>query len=132
MAVNLIDGTSTTIEESGNDIKVEINLPVGFIYMSTNSTDPSTYFGGTWQRIAKGRTLVGVDETDTDFDQPGETGGEKEHLQTQLECYWTTQGSNPTGSGGTGGYLVGHSSQNQQPFNIMQPYFTCYIWEKVS
>jgi microcystin-dependent protein len=33
--------------------------PIGSVYISVNSTNPSTYFGGTWIKIAQGRTLVG-------------------------------------------------------------------------
>ena len=51
--------------------------PVGSIYMSANSTDPKMLFGGTWERYANGRVLVGVDEADTDFNTAGKTGGEK-------------------------------------------------------
>ena len=33
--------------------------PVGSIYMSVNSTNPSTLFGGTWERL-EGRFLIGA------------------------------------------------------------------------
>lgn len=52
--------------------------PVGSLYFSTNSTSPSTIYGGTWERYGKGRTLVSVNESDTDF-TAGKTGGEKTH-----------------------------------------------------
>lgn len=37
--------------------------PVGAVYISLSSTNPSTLFGGTWQQI-KGRFLLGVGEQD--------------------------------------------------------------------
>lgn len=52
--------------------------PVGSLYFSTNSTSPATIYGGSWERYGKGRTLVSVDESDTDF-TAGKTGGEKTH-----------------------------------------------------
>ena len=51
--------------------------PVGSIYLSINDTNPSKWFGGTWKQIAKGRTLVGVDTNDTDFNTVKKTGGNK-------------------------------------------------------
>lgn len=39
--------------------------PVGSIYFSTNSANPSTIWGGTWTQI-KGRFLIGVDQNSED------------------------------------------------------------------
>jgi len=64
--------------------------PVGSIYLSVNTTNPSKWFGGTWEQIAKGRTLVGVDTNDTDFNTVKKTGGSKylqEHTPPYFTCY---------------------------------------------
>lgn len=55
--------------------------PVGAYYISHVPTAPSTLFGfGTWSQVAKGKMLIGVDETgDADWNAAGDTGGEKEH-----------------------------------------------------
>lgn len=66
--------------------------PVGSIYMSVNSTNPSTLFGGTWERL-KGRFLIGagtIADTNSNAsfgslgaEEPdfasGETGGQYYH-----------------------------------------------------
>ena len=44
--------------------------PIGSIYMSVNSTNPSTLFGGTWVQL-KDRFLLGAGDTYT----AGDTGG---------------------------------------------------------
>ena len=41
--------------------------PIGSIYTSVSSTSPAVLFGGTWEEFGKGRTLVGVDTSDTSF-----------------------------------------------------------------
>ena len=64
--------------------------PVGSIYISINSTNPGTIFGGTWTSFGAGRVLVGVDPEDEDFNTAGNTGGEKEHTLTQGELPKTT------------------------------------------
>lgn len=56
--------------------------PIGSIYISINDTNPATLFGGTWQQFGKGRTLVGVDKNDNDFNIVQKTGGEKAHQLT--------------------------------------------------
>lgn len=47
-----------------NGVKLrDIFYPVGSIYQSTASTNPSQFIGGTWERYAKGRVLIGVDDS---------------------------------------------------------------------
>lgn len=137
MAKNLVNGTATAIEENGDNISIQINFPIGYIYMSTSPTNPSTYFGGTWQRIAKGRTLVGVDENDTDFASAELTGGSKE-LQEHSHTVPLVSVISPQGGGTDPNYAViaKNSTQNSGSTGTgnsgnLQPYFTCYIWEKV-
>ena len=60
------------------DIESELMLkiyPVGSIYTSISSTSPATLFGGTWERFGKGKTLVSVDEDNTNFQTVEKTGG---------------------------------------------------------
>lgn len=119
--------------------------PVGSIYMSTNSINPSQLFGGTWEQIAKGRTLVGVDTGDTDFNTAKKTGGEKKHTLTVAEM---PRHQHNIGNGNDGGvsvdwtnYFVQQSIQKgwwsniytnwaggNQAHNNLQPYFCVYIW----
>jgi len=59
--------------------------PIGSIYTSVVNVNPNTYFGGTWSAFATGRTLVGVDTGQTEFDAIEETGGAKTHTLTSGE-----------------------------------------------
>ena len=88
----------------------------------------------------KGRTLVGKDSSDTDFNELGKTGGEKTHTLTVDEMPSLTydiQTANPNGSTPNGEYL-GYGSNSDiksrtytskittnagnQPHNNLQPY----------
>lgn len=58
----------------------DVIYPVGSIYMSVNSTDPSLLFGGTWERI-QDRFLLAAGSTY----ENGATGGEATHVLTDAE-----------------------------------------------
>lgn len=62
----------------------QLLMPVGTIVALGVSTNPNTLYGfGTWTRI-EGRVLVGVSDSDTDFDL-NDTGGAKTHTLTTAE-----------------------------------------------
>ena len=70
-ALNRLNGLET------NTSLFEAIYPVGSIYMSTSSTNPAAYFGGTWVAWGAGRVPVGVNASDTNFNTVEKTGGEK-------------------------------------------------------
>ena len=52
---------NTAYVEKTEDVFYSCPFPVGGIYMSTDSSNPSTIWSGTtWQAIAQGRVLIGV------------------------------------------------------------------------
>ena len=63
---------------------LETIYPVGSIYINAGvATNPGTLLGfGTWTAFGTGRTIVGVDSSDTDFDTVRETGGSKTDSHT--------------------------------------------------
>lgn len=65
--------------------KGELLYRIGDVMISTNSENPSAFFGGTWQLLCPGRTLVCVDTNDNDFNSVKKTGGEKTHVLTVAE-----------------------------------------------
>ena len=48
-------------------------FPIGYIYLSTSNVNPSTYFGGTWERI-QGRFLLCANDSVEAY-KAGKTGG---------------------------------------------------------
>ena len=72
-------------------------FPVGAVYMSTTSANPSTFWTGTtWQAFATGKTIIGIDTSDTDFNSVNKTGGSKEVVLTvsNLPAHNHTVGDN--------------------------------------
>lgn len=61
-----------------NEDRLNKTYPIGSIYISTeysNVEEVSNAIGGTWEKYSKGKTLVGVDENDDDFNEVDKTGG---------------------------------------------------------
>ena len=115
--------------------------PVGAVFISTVSTNPSTLLGfGTWEAFGAGRMLVGINASDTDFDTVLETGGAKTHTLTSNEMpshTHTVSGSSPN-SGGTStlqGAPAGSdvsvttgSTGGGAAHSILNPYVIVYMW----
>ena len=150
--------TTADLEISYNDLEdkptiptlqsfLDILYPVGTIYTSISNANPGLTMGGTWQLFGAGKTLVGVDTTDTDFNASEKTGGEKTHTLTidempshnhnKLKLRWgTAAGANAVyGSNGTGSGSDRDSESYEggnQPHNILQPYITVYFWKRTA
>lgn len=116
--------------------------PVGAIYLSVTDVDPSSLFGGTWERIG-GRFLLGADSTYA----AGSTGGEAKRTLTVDEMprhnheidnldasgsatpFMTVQAQDKKGFGGNVQtmYAGGGKAQDNMP-----PYIAVFMWQRVS
>lgn len=122
--------------------------PIGSIYLSVNNTNPSKWFGGTWEQIAKGRTLVGVDTSQTEFNTVKKTGGSK-YTERHTHDSTVLTRANGNANASTWGELqranvnVGNSESKTNTYSSngyfgsgnsgnLQPYFTCYIWCRIA
>lgn len=146
-----VDNTSDATKLAATLLAV---YPIGSIYISVNSTNPGTLFGGTWVAFATGRTLVGIDTGQTEFDTVEETGGAKTHTLTTAEMPahnhrlsleyggGVDPGQPPTGqytqirSNGTTYYnTVGGVTENTGgggAHNNLQPYIVTYMWKRTA
>lgn len=59
---------------------VDILYPVGSIYISLTDSAPFGGVYGTWEKIAAGRTLVGVDTTNSLMSSPGDVFGDADSV----------------------------------------------------
>ena len=102
--------TESEIDTKLSNLLLQI-YPVGSIYISANSTNPGTLFGGTWKALDQGRVLIGANSTY----EAGTTGGEFTHTITTSEMPSHThsgttgwQSADHTHSGSTGWQSADH------------------------
>lgn len=132
---------------------VERDHPVGSLYISENPTSPAELYGGTWERI-EGKFIMGA----SDAYPAGSTGGSATHTQTVNEIARhnvmfpnTNSGSGITvPAGGIRLSIAGNiftfpqekeenangyhlpAVGSSQPMNILNPYYSMYIWRRVA
>lgn len=122
--------------------------PIGAIYESTSSDNPSTFMGGTWERFGNGKVLVGLSENESEFNAVNKSGGAKTHTLSVGELPSHSHGQVVTAndggtalrrdysSDGRGGiYAQGvntESTGSNLPHNNLQPYVTVYRWRRIA
>ena len=121
--------------------------PVGSIYMSVNSTNPSNYFGGTWEQI-KDRFLLACGSAYSN----GSIGGSATHKHIS-PLTWLNQGnSNWVGTTNKYGFTevtdrdfygasvvktvydnsIEKLTYNTSTENSIPPYLAVYVWKRVA
>lgn len=158
----ILDSLTTTINNAISTAIVNNNKsthPIHSTKITFNNVNPSTYITGTtWELVAQGKTLVGVDENDTDFNTAGKTGGSKTHNHTSgtlvadigaVDNNLSYIGYNATDAiknnynrGVSASAMenvdsknVNHAttvSGNTANSSSLQPYITVYIWERTA
>jgi hypothetical protein len=119
-------------------------FPVGSLYMSVDSRNPSEFWAGTtWSVWGSGRVPVGFDSTQTEFDTVEKTDGEKVHTlsTSEMPSHNHTLGnalsvgqSAPGFAGATIGQGITTISATGggAAHNNLQPYIVCYMWKRDS
>jgi len=106
----------------------QILYPVGSIFINVVNTNPSTFIGGTWVSFGSGRTLVGVDTGQTEFDTIEETGGAKTHTLTsgEMPSHTHTQDSHNHTQNSHNHTQNAHNHRTDiaQPYSTNQTQFT--------
>ena len=147
--VTTINTDVTNIKNGDNIENIMLsNYPVGSIYFSIDSVNPSTKFGGTWVAWGAGRVPVGVSADDSNFNSVEKTGGESRHTLTTAELPSSLEAMAPMAYGmvnnGSGNAVKVWEAGNVSAkitldlvglnagHNNLQPYITCYMWKRTA
>lgn len=141
----MFDNHSAAISE----LQDKHEYDVGDIFLSFNPANPAVRKGyGVWTLAGAGRTLVGVDAAQSEFNTVRKAGGNKymqAHTHNTVSQFYTYVGSggeNGIGAGtsvtysdravvGAGRYGKTTNAGSGNSENL-QPYLTCYIWERTA
>lgn len=147
---NYFDNTREIFSNSLARLKdqlIDLLHPVGSVYISYDSTNPSELFGGTWESYSLARTLYST----TTESSIGTTGGSFTHTLTSAQMpshshsvyanadHGKTGGSSNTNwevGGGTssenkGTAAIGSTGSGSAHVNT-QPYSACYMWKRTA
>lgn len=146
IAENHLLNKNSTLDVMFSDISNHVLnklRPVGSIYLSYESTNPSSLFGGTWVAYAPARTLL----TTTSYSEVGQTGGSFTHTLTVNEMPSHNHNMNYLKQAnqylytGTGGTVIGGTTASSHTVgntgggtahNNTQPYAVCYMWRRTA
>lgn len=112
-----IASNSITVAKLDKPSILDLFYPVGSYYETSNTSfDPNVSWGGTWTQDTAGRITVAYDDSQTEFDSVGETGGEKSHTLIEAEL--------PSISG----KVTMHSSNSATNVHAVEDHFTSDIY----
>ena len=137
-------------DNKGNKVYPRAYTHIGQLIITKSKTyNPNEdYEGTTWELVSKGMAIVGVDSSDTHFNEAGKTFGEKEHKLTINEMpshthqsynHSTYYGGSQTGlneilygSEASTHIPVGKNTGGDKAHNNIQPSMAFYIWCRIA
>lgn len=138
----LASGSSNNGSSIDVQVIYEAMWPVGRGFIDFTDTDYSNWLGFTWERELVGMTAVGVDPTQTEFNEIGKTGGSKflqkhSHLFTNkygnVESGWSwpalSSYSNPYAPAES---YLGTQETGEGNSGNLQPYKVVAYWKRVA
>lgn len=159
--ISIVNNVISATGGSGGGVSLLDVYPVGAIYISVSSTNPSTLFGGTWEQI-QDKFLLSAGDTYS----AGSTGGSAEVTLTEAQMPAHTHTPKPTtvnnvassflvgnsnisrgGVGSSGSYAFKGAQANMaapststttasagsgEAHDNMPPYLAVYVWKRTA
>ncbi|MGN8792811.1 phage baseplate protein [Acidaminococcus fermentans] len=141
---------STAVSAAKTQAKLDAH-PVGSYYWSNDSTSPATLFGGTWEALPAGYTLIAQGSGSDSFGSytytAGQKYGERKHQLTtdEMPSHSHTLNHNSKNSPGSNNWIIiDHegvtkwqgdvvgSAGGNAPHNNLPPVIASYAWRRTA
>lgn len=122
-------------------------FPIGKTEIFYDAEDHSNYLGFKWEMVCIGKTPVGIDSNDADFNTIGKTGGSKElQNHNHIGLFYTGSGNKKLtlNTGSEAGYALEMQANKAVTYNDiktaatgagdsgnLQPYEVVAYWKRV-
>lgn len=122
-------------------------FPINKVEVFFDAENHSNFLGFQWEMVSQGKVPIGLDTSDTDFNEIGKTGGEKEvtlgieHIPPHDHNDGKINEAITANDGGRSAVIV-HKSESGtipttktgggQPHNNMPPYMVMAFWKRVA
>ena len=124
-------------------LRFDMIYPIGSIYISVSSINPSALFGGNWAQWGAGRVPVCVNASNANFNTVEKTGGEENHTLNVNEMpshnhaipfgpAGSTYAAPTISSSLTDRGDIIRNTGGGQAHNNLQPYVTCYMFKRTA
>lgn len=124
-------------------------FPINKVEVFFDAEDHSDFLGFQWERVSQGKIPIGLDDSDTDFNTIGKTGGEKEvtldieHIpphkhettggtyeNTGAPYYWLA--ARKTVGAALTAKIESDNTGGGQAHNNMPPYLVMAFWKRIA
>ena len=130
---------STAVSAAKTQAKLDAH-PVGSYYWSNDNTSPATLFGGTWEALPAGYTLIaqgsGTDDYGSFTYTAGQKYGERKHQLTTEDPTrpYTDAFTNCTHWSNTYRLIDNNirATGGNKPHNNIQPSIAAYCWKRTA
>lgn len=105
--------------------------PVGIIVPFADNLDHSSFLNFTWERCLSGRTPVGIDTNDPDFNEVGKQGGQSSIVLKPENLPKLQEAGVLASSTASGQFAKNQYGASGNAISLLQPYEVVAFWKRV-
>lgn len=105
--------------------------PIGIIVPFADNLDHSSFLNFTWERCLAGRTPVGIDTNDPDFNEVGKQGGQSSIVLKPENLPKLQEAGVLASSTASGQFAKNQYGDSGNAISLLQPYEVVAFWKRI-